>query len=63
MLPVIVDYALVSDINCWFYIENNEFNYKIIQRENLPELTFDIKNFTSTKNTSNLWNESNTIKY
>ena len=63
MLPVIVDYALVSGINCWFYIENNEFNYKIIKRKNLPELTFDIKNFTYTKNTSNLWNESNTIKY
>jgi hypothetical protein len=63
MLPIIVDYALVSDYNCWIYLNENLFEYEIIKRENLPELTFDYKNFTFTKPTENQWIESNTIKY
>jgi hypothetical protein len=63
MLPIIVDYALVSDYNCWIYLIDDLFEYEIIKRENLPELTFDYKNFTFTKPTANQWIESNTIKY
>jgi len=63
MLPIIVDYALVSDFNCWFYIENETFNYKILKRDDLPELTFDYKNFSFTKSTADEWIESNTVKY
>lgn len=63
MLPVIVDYALVSDFNCWFYIKDKTFNYEILKRDNLPELTFDYNNFTFTKSTASEWVESNTIKY
>jgi len=63
MLPIIVDYALVSDLNCWFYIIDNNFHYEILKRDDLPELTFDIKNFTFTKPTVNEWVESNTVKY
>lgn len=63
MLPIIVDYALVSDYNCWFYLDSKGFKYEIIKRENLPELTFDINNFSFTKPTAEKWIESNTIKY
>lgn len=63
MLPIIVDYALVSDFNCWFYLEETTFKYEILKREDLPELTFDYKNFTFSKPTANEWIESNTIKY
>lgn len=63
MLPIIVDYALVSDYNCWFYFSEKKFDYEILKREDLPELTFDYKNFSFTKPTANEWVESNTIKY
>lgn len=64
MLPIIVDYALVSDYNCWIYInEKQEFDYEIISRDNLPELTFEYKNFSFTKPTTYEWIESNTVKY
>jgi hypothetical protein len=63
MLPIIIDYALVSDYNCWFYIENDSYTYEILRREDLPELTFDRKNFSFTKPNAQEWNESNTVKY
>jgi hypothetical protein len=63
MLPIIVDYALVSDYNCWFYFSEKTFDYEILKREDLPELTFDYKNFSFTKPTAYEWVESNTIKY
>lgn len=46
MLPIIVDYALVSDYNCWFFIKDKSFNYEILKRDDLPELKFDFNNFT-----------------
>ncbi len=63
MLPIIIDYALVSDYNCWFYRTNDSFDYEMIKRDDLPELTFEHKDFSFTKPTKNLWNESNTVKY
>lgn len=63
ILPIIVDYALVSDFNCWIYIKDNNFRYEILKRDDLPELTFDLENFTFSKPTTNEWLESNTIKY
>tara|TARA_R110000751_G_scaffold113854_3_gene213209 strand:- start:196144 stop:197556 length:1413 start_codon:yes stop_codon:yes gene_type:complete len=63
ILPIVVDYALVSDYNCWLYRKGDTFSYEIIQRASLPELTFDKKDFTFTKPTSQSWNESNTVKY
>lgn len=52
ILPIVVDYALVSDYNCWFYGKDDAFSYEIIKRVDLPDLTFDKKNFTFTKSTS-----------
>jgi hypothetical protein len=36
MLPVIVDYALVSDFNCWIYLKEDSFNYEIIKERIFP---------------------------
>ena len=63
ILPIVVDYALVSDYNCWFYRKDDTFSYEIIKRVDLPDLTFDKNNFTFTKSTVTEWNESNTVKY
>lgn len=63
MLPIIVDYALVSDYNCWLYLEEDTFKYEIHKRDDLPELTYDYSKFTFSKPNVNDWNESNTIKY
>ena len=63
MLPIIIDYALVSDYNCMIYYENEKLSFDIIKRDDLPELTFDKNNFTFTKKTASSWNESNTTKY
>ena len=63
MLPVIIDYALVSDLNCWFYLKDGKYFNEILKRGDMPELTFEHKNFTFTKTTVSEWNESNTIKH
>lgn len=63
ILPIVVDYALVSDYNCWFYRKDSDFNYEILKRDDLPDLTFEKKYFSFTKPTVSKWNESNTVKY
>ena len=63
MLPILVDYALVSDYNCWFYRNDDTYNYEILKRDDLPDLTFDLKDFSFTKPTEQSWNESNTVKF
>lgn len=63
IMPIVVDYALVSDYNCWFYRKGDTFSYEIIKRDDLPDLTFEKSNFTFTKSTASQWIESNTVKY
>ncbi len=63
ILPIVVDYAIVSDYNCWFYRENATYRYEILKREDLADLTYDFKDFSFTKATEETWNESNTVKF
>jgi hypothetical protein len=64
ILPILVDYALVSDQTAWIYIDRNEqLTYKTISRDDLPDLTFDRKDFSFTKDTVSTWNETTTAKY
>ena len=63
ILPILVDYALVSDYNCWFYKKDDQFSYEILKRDDLPELTFSFTDFSFTKLTTSSWNESNTVKF
>ena len=63
ILPIVVDYALVSDYNCWFYRKDNQFRCEILKRDDLPELTYNFADFSFTKPSVTSWNESNTIKF
>ena len=50
ILPIIIDYALVSDFNCWLFKQNDVFKCISIKRDNLPDLSFDRKKFSFTNN-------------
>lgn len=63
VMPIFIDYLFLSDILLWIYIENDEYKYKIIYREEKPELTWERNKFTFTRPTLNDWMESLTIKY
>lgn len=63
ILPIVVDYALVSDYNCWFYRKDDQFSYEILKRDDLPELTYNFTEFSFTNPTTASWNESNTVKF
>lgn len=63
ILPIVVDYALVSDYNCWFYRKDDQFSYEVLKRDDLPELTYNFSDFSFTKPTTESWNESNTVKF
>lgn len=64
ILPILIDYALVSDLNSWLYVDkNNDFQFEIIKRNNLPDLTFEKKDFSFTNGSVLKWNETNTVKY
>tara|TARA_Y100000766_G_scaffold120279_1_gene103327 strand:+ start:13637 stop:15049 length:1413 start_codon:yes stop_codon:yes gene_type:complete len=63
ILPIVIDYALVSDHNCWLYMVGDCFKYSVINREDLADLTFNSLDFSFTKPTAQIWNESNTVKY
>ncbi|MGM1055433.1 MAG: hypothetical protein ACQEWG_06065 [Bacteroidota bacterium] len=64
ILPVLIDYALVSDKTSWVYIDNHkQLIFKNILRENLPDLTFNRKDFSFTNETVSEWNETTTAKF
>lgn len=63
ILPIVVDYALVSDYNCWFYFDKDKYRKFVLKRTDLPELTYQFRDFSFTKPTEAEWKESNTVKY
>jgi hypothetical protein len=63
ILPILIDYALVSDYNCYIYFNDGKLESDLIKRDNFPELTFDKNKFTFTKSTVLDWKESTTVKY
>lgn len=63
ILPVLIDYALVSDYNCYVYLFDDDIEFDTIKRGNFPELTFEKERFTFTKSTVLEWNQSTTVKY
>ena len=63
VIPIFIDYLFLSDILLWIYIENGKYKYRIIYREEKPDLSWDKSKFTFTKERINDWNESLTIKY
>lgn len=64
ILPVLIDYALVSDQTAWVYLDSNErLAFRTILRGDLPDITFDRKDFSFTRDTVAAWNETTTAKY
>ncbi len=62
-LPIFLDYLFLSDILLWIYIENGKYEYKIIYREEKPDLIWDKNKFSFTKSSMAEWKESITVKY
>ncbi len=62
-MPIFIDYLFVSDIILWIYIEKGKYNYKIIYRNEKPDLKWAEKSFSFTKKNIQEWNESVTLKY
>jgi len=62
ILPIVIDYALISDINIFVSIEGDTLKWDVIERGNLADLSFERSEITFTKNTVESWVESNTIK-
>ena len=59
-----IDYLFISDVILWIYLNKfKEYEYMIIYRGNKPDLEFEDSNFTFSKESIELWNECNTIKY
>lgn len=63
ILPILIDYSLISDYNCWLYTEAENYRYQILERADAPDFTFEKEDFTFSKVSVPLWNESNTVKY
>jgi hypothetical protein len=63
IMPIFIDYALVSDNNCFVYYEKDKLICKIVPRGNLPDLTFEYGEFSFSKKSSVEWKESNSVAY
>lgn len=64
LLPIFLDYLLISDINVWLFINNhNKMDFKVIYRDTIPEYNFDRSKISFTRQSIDVWNESNSIKY
>lgn len=62
-LPIFLDYLFLSDIMLWIYIENGKYEYRIIYREEKPDLVWEKEKFSFTRPSMILWTESLTVKY
>lgn len=64
IVPILLDYSLVSDFNCYFFIsDDGSFEKRIYKRGVLPDLVFDKADFEFTRASEIEWNESNSFKY
>lgn len=63
VLPIFIDYMFISDITIWIYLDKDgKIQYKIIKREESPDLVFKRKDLYLTKEGTE-WKESTTLKY
>lgn len=64
IVPILLDYSLISDYNCYLYLyDDMSFDKKIYKRGTLPELVFDNRDFEFTRSSIYEWNESNSFRY
>ena len=62
-LPIFLDYLFLSDILLWIYIDKGKYNYKIIYREEKPDLNWEPDKFSFSRPSLDSWTESLTLKY
>ncbi len=63
IMPIYVDHLFDSDWLLWIYEEKDHFEYKAISKNDVREFDWKREQFSFTKDTVELWNESNTVKY
>jgi len=62
LIPIYLDHLMYCDYLLWKLQKKNQFYYKILQKQNLSELNWNIRKFSFTRDIYN-WNESCTVKY
>jgi hypothetical protein len=64
IVPVAIDYALISDFNCWIFWnrESDDFSFEIQERGLFPEIQFEKKSFSFSRSLG-AWKESTTVSY
>lgn len=63
LLPIFIDYMFIADITVWIYPnKDGELIYKIIKREEAPDLMFERQDLYFTREGSD-WAESTTLKH
>ncbi|MBR6688560.1 MAG: hypothetical protein IKL68_00900 [Clostridia bacterium] len=63
MVPIYISHLFDSDFLLWLYQENESFNYKIFEKDYASNFEWKKENFSFSKPSINIWNESNTVKY
>ena len=59
IIPILLDFALVSDYTLFIYIKNNKYETSVIERGDIPDITFSKEDFTFFKQYR--WPESNSV--
>lgn len=62
-LPIFLDYLFLSDILLWIYIDKGKYKYKVIFREEKPDMVWDAEKFSFSKASIDEWKECITLKY
>lgn len=63
MMPIYVSHLLDSDYLLWVYKKKNSYEYKIFDSDFANGFVWNKDQFSFTKPTLDIWNESNTLKY
>lgn len=62
MLPIFIDYFFLADYTVWITFDN-EIRYRIISRDEAPDMIFDRRDLSFTCKSIDDWKESTTLKY
>lgn len=63
MIPIYVDHLFDSDWLLWVYEVNDGYEHCEISKDRITEFDWRKENFTFTRPSVDVWNESNTVKY
>lgn len=63
VFQIFIDFLFISDVLLWIYMENGQYKYRIIYREEKPDFVWEKSKFDFTRKSLSDWTESMTIKY